>query len=257
VLLPPVDEPGLAWEHAALAGLAQHLPFVHVPEPSAAGTTWIRIGERHAWVMPLVDGAPADPGREPHRLAAARALGRVHAAGALLDVPGRPGAPPLPDVEWPAPAVPRELREWETVIAEGRAWATDWVARTASERRPRSGLVHGDFFPGNVLVDDDTVTAVIDWEESRLDWLSWDLANAIGTFCTAGDELDAVAARAFLAAYRDAGGTAPPGERDLLVPLMRVKRIMEVLRAPGDREPRWAHQRHNLRALEHTRTLIG
>ena len=30
---------------------------------------------------------------------------------------------------------------------------------------------------------------------------------------------------------------------------MRVKRILEVLRAPTDREPRWEHQRHNLRAL--------
>jgi hypothetical protein len=34
------------------------------------------------------------------------------------------------------------------------------------------------------------------------------------------------------------------------VPLIRVKRILEVLRAPTDREPRWDHQRHNLRSLE-------
>jgi hypothetical protein len=33
------------------------------------------------------------------------------------------------------------------------------------------------------------------------------------------------------------------------MPLIRVKRILEVLRAPTDREPRWEHQRHNLRAL--------
>jgi hypothetical protein len=30
---------------------------------------------------------------------------------------------------------------------------------------------------------------------------------------------------------------------------MRVKRIQELLRAPTDREPRWDHQRQNLRAV--------
>ena len=37
---------------------------------------------------------------------------------------------------------------------------------------------------------------------------------------------------------------------DVLVPLVRVKRILEVLRAPTDRKPRWEHQRHNLQSLE-------
>ena len=73
--------------------------------------------------------------------------------------------------------------------------------------------------------------------------------HAVGTFCFAGEELDRPAARRFVAAYRDAGGTAPREEEDLLVPLMRVKRILEVLRAPADRHARWEHQRHNLRAL--------
>jgi hypothetical protein len=37
---------------------------------------------------------------------------------------------------------------------------------------------------------------------------------------------------------------------DEIAALIRVKRIVEVLRAPTDREPRWEHQRHNLRSLE-------
>jgi hypothetical protein len=83
-----------------------------------------------------------------------------------------------------------------------------------------------------------------------VDWVTWDLASAIGAFCSAGDELDLEACRRFLAAYRAAGGIARALDDDLLVPLIRVKRILEVLRAPTDREPRWDHQRHNLRALE-------
>jgi aminoglycoside phosphotransferase (APT) family kinase protein len=136
-------------------------------------------------------------------------------------------------------------------ITELRAWAIASVRRIAAERRPREGFIHGDFFPGNVLVAGGGATGIIDWEEAHIGWLSWDLANALGTFCFADDKLDCAAALRFLAAYRAAGGTTPREEEDLLVPLMRVKRILEVLRAPTDREPRWPHQRHNLRALEH------
>jgi Ser/Thr protein kinase RdoA (MazF antagonist) len=185
----------------------------------------------------------------PERDAAAAALGRLHAAGAALELPPHPRLRPLPRMPWPPAAAPEPLEQWAAEIAETRTWAISCVRRLEAGRRPRRGFVHGDFFPGNVLVAGGVATGVIDWEEAHADWLSWDLANALGTFCFRGDELDDAAARRFVAAYREAGGTAPREEQDLLVPLMRVKRILEVLRAPDDREPRWEHQRHNLRAL--------
>jgi hypothetical protein len=57
------------------------------------------------------------------------------------------------------------------------------------------------------MIHEDNLAGVLDWEEARLDWLSWDLANALGTFCFAGDRLDREAARDLLAAY------ATPGAR--------------------------------------------
>jgi hypothetical protein len=38
----------------------------------------------------------------------------------------------------------------------------------------------------------------------------------------------------------------PPDEDDLIVPLIRGRRILEVLRAPTDRHPRWDLQQANL-----------
>ena len=111
-------------------------------------------------------------------------------------------------------------------------------------------LVHGDLFPGNVLVANDQVVGLIDWEESQADWVTWDLATAMGMFCSDGDELDRDACGRFVADYRRGGGIAPPRDDDLLVGLVRVKRVLEVLRAPTDRDPRWEHQRRNLRSLE-------
>jgi hypothetical protein len=52
----------------------------------------------------------------------------------------------------------------------------------------------------------------------------------------------------FLTAYRAAGGTVPSDEYDLIVPLIRARRILEVLRAPTDRHSRWDLQQANLRA---------
>jgi hypothetical protein len=101
------------------------------------------------------------------------------------------------------------------------------------------------------LVHDGHVTGLLDWEEADLDWLVWDLASSILPFCsTAGGDLDTSATQGFLDTYRAASGRVQPEEDDLIVPLLRVKRILEVLRAPTDRHPRWDYQLENLRAYQ-------
>jgi hypothetical protein len=57
----------------------------------------------------------------------------------------------------------------------------------------------------------------------------------------------------FVDSYRASGGSVSPEEDDLIVPLVRVKRILEVLRAPTDRHPRWDYQLANLRAYQRIR----
>jgi hypothetical protein len=76
----------------------------------------------------------------------------------------------------------------------------------------------------------------------------WDLASRLWPFCADGDRLDQRAVTEFLTAYRAAGGTVLSDEDDLIVPLIRARRILEVLRAPTDRHPRWDFQQANLRA---------
>jgi hypothetical protein len=100
-----------------------------------------------------------------------------------------------------------------------------------------------------VLTSGDEVIALVDWEEAHHDWPVWDLANAVGTFCDDGDGLDPAAVAAFVAAYRDAGGTAPARHDDLVVPLVGVKRTLEILRAPTDRDPVWPLQIRNAKSL--------
>jgi len=98
------------------------------------------------------------------------------------------------------------------------------------------------------LVHRGRVSAVLDWEEANIDRQVWDLASSLWPFCADGDRLQQRAVTEFLTAYRAAGGTVPSDEDDLIVPLIRARRILEVLRAPTDRHPRWDLQQANLRA---------
>jgi Ser/Thr protein kinase RdoA (MazF antagonist) len=247
---PPVDADDIAWEHRLVRLLAKRMPEVHAPIATPAGETIVPFGDRLGWLVPFVGAEPADPGRPVHRVEAARALGRLHRAGSGLDLPPRPCLRPLAELEWPPLRIPSQLQAWRATITTVGAWAVSFVSELADRRQLPWTLVHGDFFPGNLLVADDRAAAIIDWEEAQVDWATWDLASAIGSFCRVGDNLDGKASRAFVSGYRDAGGTAAPRDDDLLIPLVKVKAILEVLRAPTDRHPRWEHQRHNLRFLE-------
>jgi Phosphotransferase enzyme family len=53
-------------------------------------------------------------------------------------------------------------------VAEDAAWAESLRRRLAEHPVP-AGVVHGDFWPGNLLVRDGAVSGVIDWELARLD----------------------------------------------------------------------------------------
>ena len=240
---------GIEWEHDVVSRLAPRLPEVHAPVRARDGSTWFLHGDVAVWLLPFLDGTPAARDDERHRTEAARLLGRFHATN--LDVPPRPDVPPLREVAWPHHPTPEPLRDLAADIGEARAWAMDFVARVRS-RPLATGVIHGDYFRGNVLVAADRAVGLVDWEEATVDWQLYDLANAVWEFTKLRDErddFDRAAAERFIASYRDAGGTVSPLEDDLLVPFIRVRRIMEVIRAPADRHVDWEYQRHNLRSF--------
>jgi Ser/Thr protein kinase RdoA (MazF antagonist) len=249
----PVDAAGLAWEHGFLRALAPRLHDVVAPVAATDGSTFFRRGEDAVAVLPFVEGTPAEPDRD--RSAAAEALARFHSASADLDLPPRPGLARLHELRAAidsgryfaaigphANPLPPGIEERAAEIEAAQAWALNFLDRPPLT----TAAIHGDLFPGNVLVRDGRVVAVVDWEEANTDWIAYDLANAMWEFC--GHDEDAAAT--FVRAYRRAGGTVPPEEDELLIPLVRVRRILEVIRAPYDREVDWDYQLTNLDAFE-------
>jgi Ser/Thr protein kinase RdoA (MazF antagonist) len=244
---PPLNRQSMFWEHRLLERLRPHLPEIPVPLPAHDGRTFLLHEKRPVWLTPYAHGEPAELA---DRRAVAAALGRLHTV--KLEVDHRPGHPRLSDLPIPPlRPMPPEFDSWLPLIAQARTETIELISRIASTRQLTVGVTHNDIFPGNVLVQDGQVTALLDWEEADIDWLVWDLASAILPFCSTADgDLDTSAVQDFLHAYRAASGRVPPEEDDLIVPLMQVKRILEVLRAPTDRHPRWDYQLANLRAYQ-------
>jgi Ser/Thr protein kinase RdoA (MazF antagonist) len=203
-----------------------------MPLTTLDGRTFVLHERRPLWLTRYVVGDPAEP---TDRRAVAAALGRLHAV--QLDIPPRPGHSRLGDL--PIPPIrqlPPEFDRWLPLITHARSETIKLITGDARTRSLSLGVTHNDIFPGNVLVQDGRVTALLDWEEADIDWLVWDLASSIWPFCSTADgELDANAMEDFLDSYRVAGGRIPPAEDDLILPLLRAKRILEVLRAPSDR----------------------
>lgn len=131
-------------------------------------------------VLDFVDGAtdlPPDPGG-----AMADVLARIHAAGLA-------SLPTLPAREDPLPALLERFPD-----APG-------LAAALSGRGPWRGpaaLLHGDFWPGNLLWREGEIVAVLDWEDAAVGDPLSDLACArVELECAAGEAV----ARAFTEHY--------------------------------------------------------
>jgi aminoglycoside phosphotransferase (APT) family kinase protein len=170
--------------------------FWHEPDPAVLGAP--------ALVMEKVAGECPSPwgraGREYYAAAAERgvlpvsftdALAAIHTAdwravglGDVLGVPG-PGAD----------FALREIAKWRTLIeASGHpghpilADLTGWLEANAPVT-DRLTLVHGAYRTGNVLIDDDRVSAVLDWELQVIGDPMYDVAYMLTELNREGTDL--------------------------------------------------------------------
>lgn len=166
------DQPGgMALEHAVLDRL--HALGLPVPRPRL-------LEPPGTLVLDHVEGTTAVPEDAAGRMAAV--LARIHATDLST-------LPALPVRDDPVPA----LLEWLP--------STPPLAATLRARgrfRGRAALLHGDFWPGNLVWRDGDIAAVLDWEDAAVGDPLSDLACArVELACAAGEAV----ARAFTGHY--------------------------------------------------------
>lgn len=77
---------------------------------------------------------------------------------------------------------------------------TNYLSENLDTSLPR-GIVHGDIFPNNTIYKDETLEAIIDFEEACSDQLMFDVGMTINGFCFVNNELKVDLLRAFLKGY--------------------------------------------------------
>ncbi len=232
------------------AAYAQRLPFVHAPIPTRDGEAWKLVSDRTATLWPYVHGRNGDDAALDGAVVG-RCLGELHSVGSsllpeLTDIESRPWS----EMDW------RASSRWSLEQAEHFLTSNWWrfkvstsltegleFLRTACGSMPTALReldsshmptlpLHGDFYPHNLIVDaTGQVIGLVDWDESRIDWRLWDLANALLEFCAgpAGMNFDSACARNLIASYETAAPALSATERNSLPLLIRARKLDEFL----------------------------
>jgi aminoglycoside phosphotransferase (APT) family kinase protein len=156
---------GVAMEYGLLEAL--HRTGLPVPEPLLLDTTELLLPGPFL-VIEFVDGStdvPAD--------ALNACLDVMAATLARLHRMPTEGLPELPLRTDPLP----ELFDYLPGGAEWRALREHLAGWTDSAYRGPPALLHGDFWPGNLLWRDGRLTAILDWEDAALGDPASDVAS--------------------------------------------------------------------------------
>ena len=254
---------GVQWEHGLMHFLGSTIPQVPVPVEQIDGSTHFVDKGRVAALFPLMGGHHPDS-LEAMEAGAARMMAQLHRAG--LGYPERsprPGMPSLNELDWDH----NWMWNWDEVVAFMSRAVTGWaeglklvganavesleelanrigqiesersycqsltIALVRDGRLLTRGPIHGDYYPGNLLVEGGRITAVLDWDECRPDWQCYELARASWEFFQdqSSYSFDKSWALSFLEEYQEAGGPVPAAEFELLVPFMRCALLQDLL----------------------------
>jgi aminoglycoside phosphotransferase (APT) family kinase protein len=227
VRLEHADPESVRWEHELVCFLAEAIDEVVAPMRALDGSTFFVDAGRVVSVFPFVDGDELRSREESFRQELPRLLGRLHRRAQTWTVADqRVGLPALRERDWDR----NDWWDWSLVektppLVRAFEELREWV-----ESAPDLCVcaIHGDFHPGNLLVRDGRIVAIIDWQYARRDWPAFELASTVWDLAS-DDELklvDTAVRDQVVHEYLDAGG---PGEPEVLVPMARLEALVTVL----------------------------
>jgi Ser/Thr protein kinase RdoA (MazF antagonist) len=227
VRVEQADAASVSWEHALLRFLADEIEQVVAPLAALDGATFYVDGDHLVSVFPFLEGEGLRSREALFREQLPVLLARLHGrADAWPVTEQRPGVPSLRDRDWDR----NDWWDWSlidkpTSLARAFDELREWVAG-AGELRVCA--IHGDFHTGNILVRDERVVGVVDWQYSRRDWPALELAGVVWDLSWDGTSttIDHALRDELVQRYVDAGG---PAEAAVIVPMMRLESLVSAL----------------------------
>jgi Ser/Thr protein kinase RdoA (MazF antagonist) len=242
----------VAEEHLVVRQISQLVPEVCAPEETIAKESFVGYDRRVIALSRFAAGECLDIANRKHRATAATLLSRVHQASDDLHVlVGRTTCPAMFDPDWSTVRKNHWKSAKQNLTAVGIEHSMDIGFMTEILSRAIieifSGLAElrvtglpvtqtdGDFYSRNIKIQDDKVTGLFDWEETRPNWRAAEVARATWEFCGQDDHsLDMAAAIEFIDCYRASGGTIENEELRHFGLLIRADLLAGVLYDLGD-----------------------
>ena len=164
----------LEWSYRAAQHVAEAIPEATLPCRAKDGRLVVRVGGRPMTAWHYVEGRGVDISSNTECNQTAAVLGRMHA-----QLVGWQSASNRPPTSLYALAKRRPARMPDALQDRDLdRWLSTWRARSRLR-----GPIHGDFWGNNVLHDGTRVTAIIDWDDTRIGSLDRELAWAVWEFC--------------------------------------------------------------------------
>lgn len=188
----------ILYEHELLAWLDQQpLSFaVPAPVPMQDGQTLCRTEAGFHALFPWLPGTVPERENKAHMLAAGAALGELHNVLRHAPLTKRPGLWGYAVLEKIHPALPapwtltlEELPPLETPLAktETEALLSQWRAEVTAVKQwldqyydaLPTQVIHGDFTPGNMLISEGRISAILDFDFVMFDARAMDVAAGL------------------------------------------------------------------------------
>jgi Ser/Thr protein kinase RdoA (MazF antagonist) len=214
-------------------------------------------------LMPFVDGLNSNREIPAHRDEIAKIQARLHRIGLQYpDQRPRPDRPRLLEFDFED----NYVYNWEVVDkmlkSGGKALFSDARHQSAEEQEKIAGIyerrealykgkeefkkftsvlkerrgllyapIHGDLYGPNVLMKDDRVAGILDWDECGNDLLVYELGRVLWEYCKNPERTGFTIEQSvrYLSVYKAEGGPVPEDEWDLMIPLLRYLKYIEVM----------------------------
>lgn len=162
-------------QHALIA----HLRGAGFPAPAvvptASGASFLALHGGCYEIQGYIEGAPYDHASPAHFREAALTLGRYHThvqsfAPQVLRNQGELCSPAILNATLTDLAHAWELeqdRDLASIVRQLAAHAVDLATRFADHRALPHVVIHGDYYAGNLLFEDDRIIGVVDYDKAR------------------------------------------------------------------------------------------
>ena len=263
IMHPSYKKEGIDFTNRFALYASKIIPEAVSPLCKKDGSSIIDFRERYACLFPFKEGSYSDRTNPAHRDDAARILAELHKAGiSYTDKTPRPDRFPLASLDleqnhyynWDKTDsmlkkggrtlledpfhqnekdqfVIQEIITLSSVVYEAKNEFNKLQISLNQRDDLARAPVHGDLYGRNILVVNDKISAVIDWDECAIELLVYELARTAWEYCkdTATFNFDKGMLTRFLTVYKDSRGPVPEEHWRFMVPLLRFLKYLEVM----------------------------